>query len=322
MYLVFDVGGTFIKYALMDEEGTIIEKSKLPTPTKPGQNVPEFVETIGGIYDSYQNQHDILGIAMGLPGQIDVERGIVYGGGGIKYLDGVALGSLISKRCNGLKVAMENDGKCAALAEVWKGNASDSKDACVLVFGTGIGGGIVIDRKIHRGNRLVAGEVSYMMADMTRDQAEGIVTAETVDDLVESMENMPFVNSVQMATFGIVIKAAKLKSLPIDEVDGVKIYEWYMEGDSEIAELLEDWYFHIAKLCCNIYVLFDPDVILIGGGISAQPLFLEGIKRYVEKLKKVSNVFKGLRVDACRFLNDSNLLGALYNYKQLYEGLI
>ena len=90
MYLVFDVGGTFVKYALMQADGEIVKKDKLPTPIKPGQGVEDFVEMIGEIYDACIVQYDIEGIAMDLPGQIDVERGIVYGGGGIKYLDGVA----------------------------------------------------------------------------------------------------------------------------------------------------------------------------------------------------------------------------------------
>lgn len=319
MYLVFDVGGTFVKYALLDGQGEIYEKNKIPTPVAPGQGVSDFVEMVGGIYDGYQDKYRLSGIAMGLPGQIDVKQGIVYGGGGIKYLDGVALGGLISGRCNDIRVAMENDGKCAALAEVWQGNAKDCQDACVLVFGTGIGGGLIKDRRIHRGRRLVAGEVSYILENMTREQAEHIETAEYIEGTVNTMEKLPFIASARIATAGIVLQAAKKKGLSVENVDGVKIYQWLSEGDREIQDMLEDWYFNIAKMCCNIYVLYDPDVILIGGGISAQPLFLEGIRRYVDKLKKISNVFRGMRVDSCKFLNDSNLLGALFNYKQIYE---
>lgn len=319
MYLVFDVGGTFVKYALMQENGEIVKKDKLPTPVKQGQGIEDFVELIGSIYDSYSKKYEIEGIAMDLPGQIDVERGIVYGGGGVKYLDGVALGGLLSNRCCGLRVALENDGKCAALAEVWKGNASDCQDACVLVFGTGIGGGVIKDRKIHRGNRMIAGELSYFIGDMTREQAENIETSEQIEGIENTMEKLPFIASARLATAGMTLQVAKAKGLSMDEVNGVKIYQWAAEGDEEIQDMLEDWYFNIAKMCCSLYAFYDPDVILIGGGISAQPLFLEGIKRYVEKLKKISNIFKGMRVESCKFLNDSNLLGALFNYKQIYE---
>lgn len=319
MYLVYDVGGTFIKYALMKGDGEIVKKDKLPTPVKPGQGVDDFVEVIGSIYDSCNREYDLRGIAMDLPGQIDVEQGIVYGGGGLKYLDGVALGGLISSRCDGLRVALENDGKCAALAEVWKGNAADCQDAYVLVFGTGIGGGMIKDRKIHRGNRRIAGELSYFLGDMTREQAENIETAEQIEGTEDTMLKLPFIASSRIATTGMTLKVARAKGLSMEEVNGIKMYQWAREGDTEVQEMLEDWYFQIAQMCCSIYAVYDPDIILIGGGISAQPLFLEGIKRYVEKLKKISNIFKDMRVENCKFLNDSNLLGALFNYKQLFE---
>lgn len=318
MYLVFDVGGTFVKYALMDAEGEIIKKDKLPTPVKPGQGTADFVELIAGIYEDYKKEYDIEGIAMDLPGQIDVERGIVYGGGGLKYLDGAALGDLLHARLGDVRIAMENDGKCAALAEIWKGNASDCQNACVLAFGTGVGGGVIKDRKIHRGNHLVAGELSYTLDKMTRADICKIQNSESIEGVRETIEIMPFIASAQIATYGVTLQAANLKKLPFEEVDGVKLYQWAEQGDTEIQELLEDWYFNIAKLCCNIYVFYDPDIILIGGGISAQPLFTEGIQRYVEQLKKITNIFKGMRVSACKFLNDSNLLGALYHYKQMF----
>ena len=85
MYLVFDVGGTFVKYAWMSVDGDIQEKGKYPTPTKEGESVPEFVESLGQIYDKYKDQ-GVEGIALSLPGLIDAENGIIRNGGGIKYL--------------------------------------------------------------------------------------------------------------------------------------------------------------------------------------------------------------------------------------------
>lgn len=163
MYLVFDVGATFVKYAWMTGEGVIEEKGKIPTANKVGDGVEDFLESIGNIYDQYKCRGAIEGIAMGLPGQVDVENGIVYGGGGLRYMDDIPLGKLLSKRCDGLNVSLENDAKCTALAEVWLGNASEVQDACVVVFGTGIGGGVIKDRKVHRGNHLLAGEISYCL---------------------------------------------------------------------------------------------------------------------------------------------------------------
>lgn len=317
MYLVFDVGATYVKYAWMTAEGEIEEKGKIPTKNKPEDGVQDFVESLAGIYDRYKEKGIVEGIAMGLPGQIDVDNGIVYGGGGIRYMHNVELQRLMSQRCDNVRVSLENDGKCAALAEVWLGNAKDVNDACVLVFGTGIGGAIIKDRKIHRGKRMLAGEVSFIIDEMTREDLTRLGNIEELS-MYEAIEKVPFYWAAHGATGAVCYWLSRKKQLPLEEVTGEKIYQWIREGDREAAEIMEDMYFSIAKQCCNFFVSFDPEVILIGGGISAEPAFVEGIKRYVEQLKKLSIIYDEIKIDVCKYRNDSNLLGALYNFKQKY----
>lgn len=324
MFLVLDVGATTIKYALMTAEGDIQERGKTLTPVKPGDNIDDFVETIGNIYDSVIGKGIIEGIAIGIPGQVDVKRGIVYNGGGIRYMNDIKLQELIQKRCNKTPVSVENDGKCAALAEAWKGNAKDVKDACVFVFGTGIGGALIKNKKVIHGKHLLSGEVSLLFDGMTREdfnalpEGDGLVEGMTV---IESVEAFPYHWTNRAATLNVCHWVAKKRGLPDSEVTGEKLYQWARQGDQEIIDTLEEWYFCIAKQCMNMYVIFDPEIILIGGGISAEPEFVKGIQRYVDKLKCISRVYSHVKVDSCKFFNDSNLLGALYNFKQVY-GLI
>lgn len=318
MYLVFDVGATYVKYAWMTTEGVIEEKGKIPTKSKPEDGVQDFVDSLAGIYEQYKKKGTVEGIAMGLPGQIDVDNGIVYGGGGIRYMHNIALQKLMSQRCDNVPVSLENDGKCAALAEVWMGNAKDVKDACVLVFGTGIGGAIIKDRKVHRGKRMQAGEVSFMIdSKMTREDLPKIYCLEKLA-MYEAMDKVPFNWSARASTGAACYWLSKMKHLPVEEVTGERIYQWIREGDEEAKEIMEEMYFSIAKQCCNLFVTFDPEVILIGGGISAEPAFIEGIKRYVEQLKRLSIIYDEIKIDVCKYRNDSNLLGALYNFKQKY----
>lgn len=317
MYLVFDVGATFVKYAWMTGEGSIEEKDTIPTKSKPGDRLEDFVESLGEVYDRYSQKQKPEGIAVGLPGQVDVDNGIVYGGGGLRYMRNVPLRDLLSKRCGDVPVSLENDAKCAALAEVWLGNAKEVQDACVLVFGTGIGGAVIKDRKVHRGKRLQAGEVSFMIDEMKREDIANLNCIEDFD-LYEAVEKIPYYWASHAATGAVCYRLAKKKKLPMEEVTGRKIYQWIKEGDPEAEEMMEDMYFSIAKQCCNLYVTFDPEVILIGGGISAEPQFVEGIKRYVERLKTISIIYNDIKIDVCKYRNDSNLLGALYNFKQIY----
>lgn len=318
MYLVFDVGATFVKYAWMTEDGEIKEKGKIPTKSKPGDRLEDFLDSLTGIYEKYKAVGEVSGIAMGLPGQVDVDHGIVYGGGGIRYMNNVPLQELLSERCDNVRVSLENDGKCAALAEVWKGNAKDCQDACVLVFGTGIGGGIIKDRRVHRGNRMMAGEVSFVIEDMKREDLASITCIEELS-VTQSYDILGYMWSAKAAVGGLCYRVAREKGLEWEDVTGEKIYQWAKAGDDIAGRALEDVYFSIAKQCCNLYVTFDPDVILIGGGISAEPEFVAGIKRYAEQLKKITQIYDGLKIDVCKYRNDSNLLGAMYNFKQKYE---
>ena len=70
----------------------------------------------------------------------------------------------------------------------------------------------------------------------------------------------------------------------------------------------------------NMHVLLAPDIILLGGGISAEPRFIQGVKKYVDKPAKFSVIYNEMQVGLCKFGNDSNLIGALFNYLQKYEG--
>ncbi len=325
MYLVFDVGATTIKYAWMTVAGAIIEKGKITTPLGDGHGLNDFVEAIGTVYDSYKKKDSVDGIAMGIPGQIDVEKGIVYNGGGIKYLHNMCLMDEVGKRCDNVPVALENDGKCAALAEVWMGNAKDVDHACVLVFGTGIGGAVIHDRKVIHGKHLLAGEVSYMFEDMTREDFNNLPKGEGLMEKISMFEvadTLPYTWATKRSTINMCYRIAKAKKLTLDQVTGEKVYEWAKQGDELCIEILEDTYFSIAKQCLSLYVTFDPEVILIGGGISSEPEFIKGINRYLTELKRLSSVYKDVRIDVCKYKNDSNLYGALYNFMEMYPDKI
>lgn len=318
MYLVFDVGGTFIKYAWMDGDGEIKESGKIPTMRGKEHTISDFVEALGCVYDEYRKKDEVEGIAMGVPGLVDVDTCTVYNGGAIHYLDQMNMQELLGNRCDGVKVSVENDAKCAALAEVWRGNAKDVSTACVLIFGTGIGGGIVIDGKVHHGNRMVAGELSWHICNMERSDLEHLVPEKEFDNLEDAFDVLTYYDTVHCGTAALVHRVARKKGLADSEVSGELIYQWAKNGDEIAIEALEDTYFSIAKLCLNVYVTIGADVILIGGGISEEPEFMKGIQKYIDRIKVVTEIYSGIKIDTCKYHNRSNLLGALYNYKQKY----
>ena len=133
-YAVFDVGGSAIKYALMDETGRFIEKSSLPTPKK---SLAEFIDTIGDIVGEFKKSHLVKGLAISIPGAVNVETGIIEGSSALPYIHGPNIKDLLQDKTE-LPVELENDANCAGLAEGWIGAAKDVKDYLCIVLGIGI----------------------------------------------------------------------------------------------------------------------------------------------------------------------------------------
>lgn len=308
MYLVIDIGGTFIKHALMDAAGKIIEKSKVPTPKTnaigrvlTGEENPdakkqleELINTLFSIIDN-QDLANIKGIAMSCPGTIDVESGVIYNGGSFPFLHEVNLVEIIRNRY-AKDVFMENDGKCAALAELWLGSVKDVDDSVILVLGSGVGGGIILDRKLHRGVNLSAGEVSYVMSEVSPATKEA-----------------QFVG-LECSAVEMVKQIAELKQLE-DHTDGLAVFEYINNGDEEAMKVFDDYCTQIAALVLNMQYILDPEKIAIGGGISAQPILVERIQRAMDEIIE-KNPLHNVQpyIVACHFQNDANLYGALYHF--------
>ena len=157
--LACDFGGSSLKYAIIDHNAQIAESGKQPAPLV---SVEEFVEAVGGLYDRYRNEID--GLALSLPGYIDAEKGTLAGSGVYSALYHRNIFSLLEKRCP-IPTTLENDGKCAALAEAWKGALQNCVDGAVIILGSGIAGGIIKNGKVHTGKNFTAGELSYIIVD-------------------------------------------------------------------------------------------------------------------------------------------------------------
>lgn len=291
-FLVLDVGGSAIKYAVMNENAEFIEKGKVQTPM---DSIEHFIEIIGAIYDKYSKR--ITGIAMSMPGRIDSERGYAYTGGTLIYNDNKEIVSILQKRCP-VPITIENDGKCAGLAEVWMGNLRDCDDAIVVVIGTGIGGAIIKDKKLHKGKHFTAGEFSFIFTNNAAFKSE-------------KSDRW----SGQAGIYGLRIPVARAKNLPLEEVDGYKVFQYINSGDEEVLNILDDYCYRMVVQLYNLQYIYDPEKIAIGGGISRQVILMEYIQKNVQKYaESLSYKLVEPEIVSCKFFNDSNLIGALYTY--------
>jgi predicted NBD/HSP70 family sugar kinase len=295
-YLGIDVGGTEIKYALMTEE-EILEKGFIPTPK---ESLDTFIEAIGGIYDRYAGQTKV--IVMSAPGRIDAKTGFFYSGGALSaFLTNVNAADLIRKRCGIEEVAIENDGKAAGLAEVWKGGLKGVRNGAVIGIGTGIAGAVVIDGKLHRGSHFSAGEFSLLDSNY-----QGFY-----------LQNLW---AIRGCTPNLVNSYATRVLADPATINGRVFFERLQNGDQIAKEVLDEFCTEFVNGIMTLQAVLDADRYCIGGGISQQPVLIETLNRKIDEIYAITgNAIPVIRPEivACTFHNDANLIGALYHY--LYE---
>lgn len=294
-FLAVDVGGTAIKYALITDEAEILEKGDVPTPKG---SLPLFVDTITDLYKKYEGQVNAL--VMSAPGKIDANKGYFYTSGALRYLDQTDLAAILKERIP-VPFSVENDAKAAALAEIWKGSMKGIDHGSVIVLGTGIGGAVIIDGKLHRGHTFAAGEYSNIAMDWK-------------DPLIKHNSWSSFAS-----TRTLVEKFAEAKGVAYEETNGHQFFDAANAGDPAAIEILEQFAYYVASGIFSLQVILDCTRYAIGGGISKQPILLEKINEAVTKIfdGRSPSPMTRPEVVVCEFGNDANLIGALYHY--LYE---
>ena len=293
---VIDVGGTFIKYACMNEKSEILSRGKVPTPQDNSEN---FVNVLAEIYKSMPEAE---GMALSLPGIIDSKNGHCVTCGALHYNDNFYVECAVKEKIPNLKMSMENDAKCAGMAEASVGALKDVEDGFVLVFGTGIGGAFIKNHTLHRGHHFSAGEVSFILTDK---------------DAPQMINEFRWGN--QCGVPQLCALYAERKNLNFDEVDGVRFFNAVNSGEPVALKCLELSTRRIAIQIFNIQMLLDPQKFAIGGGISVQPKFIEYIRKNIDELSADTNLyFPKPEIVPCKFLNDANLIGALQCYLEKF----
>lgn len=295
--MVFDVGGTEIKYSVMDEELNHYDRGSVPTPMV---DLRTFLETLKGLYQPHKDE--VEGIAVSLPGFIDTERGVVNGGGALEYNWRQDVGPQLAAVC-GCPVRLANDGKCAALAELWKGALRGCQNASVFIIGTGVGGGLIVNGELVNGIHFTAGEFSFVQ-----------VNCHSWEDIQETM-------AYRCSTRGLLMRYREQTGLSEHTpLDGRQFFTSYHAGDEAAQRALAEFSKDVAIQIYNLTVLLDLEKVAIGGGISKQPALIQAIRRALDELycSGASMMAGGglpkAEVVPCAFSSEANQVGAMYCY--------
>lgn len=284
--VALDFGGTAIKHGVWNDE-KLLNIAKITLP-KTWEDALTAIEQI--LMDVNKNYH-IEGIAISVPGAVSQMEDRIYGVTAIPYIHHRNFTADVSKRF-GLPVTMENDANCAALSEVWKGNAADAENILFFVFGTGVGGAIIQNKKVLSGRHQFGGEFGYMMLN-----EEG-----TFSELASIVRYVDFYNRRTGAG-----------------IEGEELFALAKAEDILAKNCIQRLCHYSALGIYNMMVGMDPDVILIGGAISENQYFIEGIKAELNILRERNGaqVLDPVIIPS-KFRNNANLIGAVYNYKKYY----
>lgn len=288
-YICLDIGGTDIKYGLADSKGRLIMKESVPNVIR-SQGVRAFVEQVLDLAAAYEKYFKVKGVAISLPGIVDPQNGkLMVESSNFPGSEGLNLARLISEKVN-LPCWVENDVNCVGLGEYWQGAGKDAQSAFCIAFGTGIGGAFVQHGQLWHGHTWSCGEVG--MARLSgRDSWEKTASVRT---LVE--------------------KAARLKNLPEDEVNGRLVCQWAREGDKPIHRLLVDTVRHWATGIASICYLLNPQRIILGGGIMAAKDLLDPMLRHALQKELNPYIYENTEIVYAALGNDAGMIGALYNF--------
>ena len=303
-YLLIDIGGTFIKYSLADEQARKISGGKVPTPLT---NMDDLLAAIEGFAAPLQGQ--FVGCAISMPGRIDTKHGIAHTGGVLSSFLWEQPFAAQMEELLGVPVTIANDGKCAAAAEGWTGALAGVENGLVLVLGTGIGGGILLNGKVLMGAHAAAGEVSGLVTDVARMEPDDFNLTR-----VEKFAEAPLWAGLASAT-GLILEYARQKHLPEGSPmpNGEEIFAAYNAGEPEAQQALKLFARRVAIGILSLQNVLDVEKVAIGGGISAAEALLPAIQAELDWLFERCTVMPAVKPELvhCRYGNDANLIGAL-----------
>ncbi len=292
MYIGIDIGGTSVKWGVLDEALNVLEKSEFKTSK---ESDIKLLDDISILVNEKKKQYNFSYVGVGSPGFVDVKRGIIKGSSNTPFKNTEA-GRILSEKIK-LPVVLGNDANCAAYGEF-----SLSKDCCknlvMLTLGTGVGGGIITDGKIYTGKSGFAGEIGHMI--IVKD---GIRCGCGKHGCLESYASATAL--VKMAREKMEKGDGTLSGvkIPYEKLDGKTIFTLAENKNPAAIQVIREYSSYLATGISNIEMIFEPDKIVLAGGIS----------NHEETLMKYLSLYLpdiAWKISVSKLKNDAGFIGA------------
>jgi glucokinase len=292
-----DLGGTNLRAAAIDKDGKMLGKISGSTPVAQGPEpvVADMAQSVEKLREQFGREH-LAGIGAGVPGNIDMAKGVIVGWGNMPVFNGYPMRDELSKRL-ATKVILENDANAAALGEQWMGAGRGVDDLVLLTLGTGIGGGIIVGGQILHGQIGMAGELGHMTISPNGNPC--------------GCGNRGCVEKHASAT--AVSAMARLLGLGHD-LTAQQVYDLAVQGNDRAREIFRVMGEALGIALASLVNIFNFPLYLLGGGVVASweffaPAMLAEVERrsftYRSTLKTAPT-----RIEAAKLGGDAGLYGA------------
>ncbi|PXV91508.1 glucokinase [Lachnotalea glycerini] len=297
-----DVGGTTVKLGLFNLDGKVLDKWEIITRT---ENNGEYI--LQDIADSLKlkmkeksiDKSKVAGAGIGVPGPVKAD-GTILKAANLGW--GVFNVAKTLENLTGIKVKAGNDANVAALGEMWQGGGRGCKNVVMVTLGTGVGGGIIIDGEIVAGTNGAAGEIGHIHVEDDETEVCGCGKKGCLEQMASAT------GVVRLAK-----KAMEVSDMPSSlrnqEISAKSIFDEVKAKDSLAIEIAEKFGKYLGTALCNIAVVTDPEVFVIGGGVSkAGTILLEYIKKHYDM--HAFSACKSAKFTLAKLGNDAGIIGA------------
>lgn len=299
-----DVGGTTIKMGFFETSGMLIDKWEIKTDTSNGgENIlSDIAKAIDNkLAQEGISKNDVQGVGVGVPGPVN-SKGIVLKcvnlGWGVFNVE-EELASL-----TGLKVKAGNDANVAALGEMWQGAGKGSEDMVMVTLGTGVGGGIIVDGKVIAGANGAGGEIGHITVNNDEIEACNCGQYGCLEQYTSAT------GIVRMAKRKLAKTDEETSLRAVEELSAKTIFDEAKKGDKIAGELVEELGKILGGTLSNIAAVTNPEVIVIGGGVSkAGQILIDTIHKHFTE--SVFHACKDTRFVLAGLGNDAGMYGCV-----------
>lgn len=306
MYIGVDLGGTNIAVGLVDEKGNILHKDTIATKAERTdiEVVADITKLCKKVIADTNSSPKWIGI--GAPGSMDGKNGVIIYSNNLN-MNNTPVRKLIQQEID-LPVYIENDANCAALGEAYAGATKDAQNSVMITLGTGVGGGIIINKHIYSGFNFAAGELGHTVLVVDGEPCtcgrKGCWEAySSATGLIRMTREKAMQNKDSLVY--------KMVDGNMDKISGRTAWDAMRKGDETGKKIVDIYLKYLVEGITNIINIFQPEILVIGGGISNErDNLISPLTAMVEERRYTRNNIPQTVIKVAELGNDAGIIGA------------